>query len=222
MMRLSRTVSSRSSVSSWGTSPIRDRIFGPSVTGSSPRMRSVPPSRGDMHEIMRIVDVFPAPYGRRNPKHSPRVISKVTRSTATRSPKRFSRSRAQTTGSAAPSGRVPSAPVEGSPRGCITGQRYRPELTARDGGPAVAADRSTPGRAFIVGLPKAEVHLHLEGCLPAEIVTAAAARHGSRAPVGGRDGRVAVASLAELLSYLDWSCGLIDRPEGLRGVARAI
>jgi adenosine deaminase len=95
-------------------------------------------------------------------------------------------------------------------------------LTARDGGPAVAADRPTPGRAFIVGLPKAEVHLHLEGCLPAEIVTAAAARHGSSAPVGGRDGRVAVASLAELLAYLDWSCGLIDRPEELRAIARAI
>ena len=86
----------------------------------------------------------------------------------------------------------------------------------------MAADPSAPGRAFIVGLPKAEVHLHLEGCLPAEIVTAAAARHGSKAPAGGPDGRVAVASLAELLSYLDWSCGLMDRPEELRAIARAL
>jgi len=78
------------------------------------------------------------------------------------------------------------------------------------------------GRAWIVALPKAEVHLHLEGCVPAEIVAAAAVRHGSPAPAGVHDGRVEVTSLAGLLSYLDWSCALIDRPEELREIARAL
>ena len=46
----------------------------------------------------------------------------------------------------------------------------------------MAADRAAPDRAWIVGLPKAEVHLHLEGSIPAEIVAAAALRHGQAAP----------------------------------------
>jgi adenosine deaminase len=95
-------------------------------------------------------------------------------------------------------------------------------LAARDERSAVAADGSTAGRAFIVGLPKAEVHLHLEGSIPAGLVAAAAVRHGSRDPAGALDGRVAVTSLADLLSYLDWSCALIDRPEDLSEIARAL
>jgi adenosine deaminase len=86
----------------------------------------------------------------------------------------------------------------------------------------VATDVPTVGREWILGLPKAEVHLHLEGCIPAEIVTAAAQRHGSASPEGPQRGRVEVTSLAGLLSYLDWSCALIDRPEDLRAVARAL
>jgi adenosine deaminase len=86
----------------------------------------------------------------------------------------------------------------------------------------VAADGSAPERAFIVGLPKAEVHLHLEGSIPTDIVAAAAARHGSSAPAVLRGDRVAVTGLADLLSYLDWSCALIDRPEDLSEIARAL
>jgi len=86
----------------------------------------------------------------------------------------------------------------------------------------VASDVAAPGRAWIVGLPKAEVHLHLEGCVPAEIVAASAARHGSVAPAGVRDGHVEVTDLAGLLSYLDWSCALIDRPEDLHAIAHGL
>jgi len=86
----------------------------------------------------------------------------------------------------------------------------------------VAAEPAAPGRAWIVGLPKAEVHLHLEGSIPAEIVAAAALRRGSAVPASVRDGRIEVTSLAGLLAYLDWSCELIDREEDLAAIARAL
>src|SRR5580658_9453996 len=83
-------------------------------------------------------------------------------------------------------------------------------------------------RSWIVGLPKAEVHLHLEGCVDPGLVKAAAKRHGvepfaqSEFP-GDDDGLPAgsITSLAQLLSYLDWSCALIDRAEDLAAIAYA-
>jgi adenosine deaminase len=81
------------------------------------------------------------------------------------------------------------------------------------------------GRPWIVGLPKAEVHLHLEGCLPPDLLRAAAVRHG-RPLVGiGATGTDAgsppgpITNLPQLLSYLDWSCSLIDRADELAAVA---
>src|SRR5512134_737143 len=94
----SRTVSSMSSVSCCGTTPRRARIFEPSRAGSIPRTRSVPSLTGETQPIMRIVDVFPAPFGPRKPKASPRWRSKSIPSTATNSPKRFTRSRAWMSG----------------------------------------------------------------------------------------------------------------------------
>ncbi len=78
-------------------------------------------------------------------------------------------------------------------------------------------------RSWIVGLPKAEVHLHLEGCVDPSIVDAAARRHGAP-PHGGEvdDGGSRpgpITGLPQLLSYLDWSCGLIDRAEDLTVIA---
>ena len=49
-----------------------------------------------MHEIIRIVEVFPAPLGPRNPKDSPLAISKLMWSTAKKSPNLFTRSLATT------------------------------------------------------------------------------------------------------------------------------
>jgi len=43
---------------------MRLRIFGPSVAGSMPSTRSVPDVRGDIQAIIRMVEVFPAPFGR--------------------------------------------------------------------------------------------------------------------------------------------------------------
>src|SRR5262245_55188801 len=90
----SRTVSSMSSVSSWGTTPSRSRIFTPSLAGSSPKTRSVPSVTRGTQPIMRIVEVFPAPFGPRKPKASPRLRSKSTPSTARSSPKDFTSPRA--------------------------------------------------------------------------------------------------------------------------------
>ena len=82
------------------------------------------------------------------------------------------------------------------------------------------AGRQLPvDEAWVRGLPKAEVHLHLEGCLPSETVAAAARRHGvdlTRGP------GLPVADLAALLDYLDFSCSMIDQDEELSDAAYRI
>ncbi len=61
----------------------------PSVTGSSPKIRSLPSLTGETQPIIRIVDDLPAPFGPRKPNDSPRSTSTSMPSTATKSPKRF-------------------------------------------------------------------------------------------------------------------------------------
>jgi adenosine deaminase len=68
-------------------------------------------------------------------------------------------------------------------------------------------------RSWTVALPKAEVHLHLEGCLDPDLVDGAARRHGV-SPLPG-----SITNLSQLLSYLDWSCALIDRADDLVAIA---
>ena len=58
-------------------------------------------------------------------------------------------------------------------------------------------------------LPKAEVHLHLEGCIPIEVA-------GESGPAP------AITSLAELLSHLDRSCAAIERADQLGEIADAL
>src|SRR5262245_6210460 len=98
MTMFSRTVRSMSSVSCCGTTPRRPRMATPSRAGSSPKTVRVPSVTGETQPIMRIVDVFPAPFGPRKPNASPRWRSKSIPSTATKSPKRFTRSRAWMSG----------------------------------------------------------------------------------------------------------------------------
>src|SRR3989440_3892568 len=101
MMRFSRTVSSLSSVSCCGTTPRRPRIRGPSATGAMSRMRSVPAVGGDTQPIIRIVELFPAPFGPRKPNASPRCTSKSIPSTAASSPNFFTSPRAWISGALA-------------------------------------------------------------------------------------------------------------------------
>ena len=74
-------------------------------------------------------------------------------------------------------------------------------------------------RAFIVGLPKCEVHLHLEGCLGRSMVIEAARRQGVDPHPAIVGDRPRVDDLNALLSYLDWSCRLIDRADLLASLA---
>src|SRR2546430_7660553 len=104
-----------SSVSDWGTTPIRALIRGPSAAGSMPRTRSVPPVAGDTHPIIRIVELLPAPFGPRNPNASPRWIAKSMPSTATKPPNRFVSAWASINGPVTPADASEQAP--GSPRG---------------------------------------------------------------------------------------------------------
>ena len=61
---------------------------------------------------------------------------------------------------------------------------------------------------WVRALPKAEVHLHLEGCVPPSLVAG-----GDERP------RLPVRNLGELLAYLDWACARIDRPAQLATIA---
>ncbi len=86
MTRFSRTVISVSSVSCWGTTPIRARIRGPSRAGSMPSTVSVPSDAGETQPIIRIVEVLPAPFGPRKPNASAGATSKSIASTAVNAP----------------------------------------------------------------------------------------------------------------------------------------
>ena len=70
--------------------------------------------------------------------------------------------------------------------------------------------------AYITALPKAEVHVHLEGCFEPADLERLAQESGETLPrpaeqlfdVTGLD-------LSSFLEVLDWSCGLVRTPEQL-------
>ncbi len=63
-------------------------------------------------------------------------------------------------------------------------------------------------------LPKAEVHLHLEGCFEPAILEAWSRQDGVAMP-RPRETLLQFAGLADFLGFLDWACGLAATPERL-------
>lgn len=86
---------------------------------------------------------------------------------------------------------------------------------------------------WVTALPKAEVHLHLEGCVPPSLVapdrtatddadaTDAASAAGA-AEAGGDDAPPDFRDLAEFLAYLDRSCALVTRGDQVEQIAYGI
>lgn len=72
--------------------------------------------------------------------------------------------------------------------------------------------------ARFVALPKAEIHVHLEGSLDVDDVVALAAAANEPLP-RPREEFLRFAGLADFLAFLDWSCGLVRTPEQMTGVA---
>ncbi len=73
-----------------------------------------------------------------------------------------------------------------------------------------------PTAEWIRGLPKAEIHVHLEGCLSPEVVATATKWGGERIEPSALP---QYADLRALLEFLDWSCSLIDTAELVEHVA---
>ena len=94
MSRFSRTVSSASRLSVWGTTPRRALICADCVRGSIPITDRSPSVTGEEQAIIFMVLVLPAPLGPRKPNASPVRTSKLTLSTAVNPLKRFVRPRA--------------------------------------------------------------------------------------------------------------------------------
>jgi adenosine deaminase len=70
-----------------------------------------------------------------------------------------------------------------------------------------------------VTLPKAEVHVHLEGCFEVNDIVRLARENGVQLP-RPREQLLEFGGLAELLEFLDWICGLVRTREQLATLAR--
>jgi adenosine deaminase len=72
--------------------------------------------------------------------------------------------------------------------------------------------------ARFIALPKAEIHVHLEGSLDVDDVVALAAAANEPLPRPKAE-FLRFKGLADFLEFLDWSCGLVRTPEQMTGVA---
>jgi adenosine deaminase len=73
-------------------------------------------------------------------------------------------------------------------------------------------------RERLIALPKAEVHIHLEGCLELDDVRQLAAQAGEPLP-RPPETLLEFANLTEFLKFLDWICGLVRSRDQLAALA---
>jgi adenosine deaminase len=78
----------------------------------------------------------------------------------------------------------------------------------------IDTDQATQDRERLRALPKAEVHLHLEGCFEPALLERWAAQAGVAMP-RPRERLLQFAGLADFLEFLDWACGLASTRERL-------
>ena len=71
-----------------------------------------------------------------------------------------------------------------------------------------------------VALPKAEVHVHLEGCFEVDYIVLLARENGVELPRPRERLLEFGGGLAEFLQFLDWICGLVRTREQLAMLAR--
>jgi adenosine deaminase len=72
----------------------------------------------------------------------------------------------------------------------------------------------------LLALPKAEVHVHLEGCFDAALLEQWARKFGEPMP-RPRESLFLFEGLADFLHFLDWACGLVRTREELAEAAHA-
>lgn len=75
-----------------------------------------------------------------------------------------------------------------------------------------------PDRATIAALPKAEVHVHLEGCFEVTDLVALAAAHGEPLP-RPPERLFEFTSFDAFLDFLSWSCSLVRTPDQVHAAA---
>lgn len=77
-------------------------------------------------------------------------------------------------------------------------------------------------RGWITGLPKAEVHVHLEGCVPLSTIGLDPGEAGSGVETDPGTGAPRFSGLADFLAFLDRSCALVTEPGQVESLAYEI
>jgi adenosine deaminase len=80
--------------------------------------------------------------------------------------------------------------------------------------------RGVPDRQRLRALPKAEIHVHLEGCFSRQQIVEMAAAAGETLP-RQPEHLFAFKNLAEFLGFLDWSCELVRTEAQVEAMAYA-